>query len=246
MALPYTIERALHLAPMLTEYFRNAGASGGVSPLCLEEKQWDGAAEHLMSIAANGSTNAPKTAAKFANMTVIGPILTSGSSGINANYQNGTQIRRNSSISIFNSLIIGFPVGVYIDDTKGSKTIENVKAGSLMFKGNIIAGCTTKWKGESSATTDSTAWNAFKSASGTTELASAADVLMTDPNKFSSAVSTSAGTPNYLLQTASPAATGAVPDASYGMQDVTYRGAFDASNDWTKGWTTWAAESATY
>ena len=231
---------------MLTEYFRNAGASGGVSPLCLEEKQWDGAAEHLMSIAANGSTNAPKTAAKFANMTVIGPILTSGSSGINANYQNGTQIRRNSSISIFNSLIIGFPVGVYIDDTKGSKTIENVKAGSLMFKGNIIAGCTTKWKGESSATTDSTAWNAFKSASGTTELASAADVLMTDPNKFSSAVSTSAGTPNYLLQAASPAATGSVPDASYGMQDVTYRGAFDASNDWTKGWTTWAAESATY
>lgn len=195
---------------------------------------------------ANGSTNSPKTMAKFANMTVIGPILTSGNSGINANFQNGAQIRRNSSISIFNSLIIGFPVGVYIDDTKGSKTIENVKAGTLMFKGNIIAGCTTKWKGESAATSDSVAWTSFKSASGTTELSSAADVLMTDPNKFSSSVSSSAGTPNYLLQASSPANTGAVSVSTYGLQDVSYRGAFDASNDWTKGWTNWSAETTSY
>lgn len=195
---------------------------------------------------ANGSTNSPKTAAKFANMTVIGPILTSGNSGINANFQHAAQIRRNSTISIFNSLLVGFPIGLYIDDTKGSKTIENVKAGSLMFQGNIIAGCTTTWKAEALSTSDSTAYKTWRTATNTTVLPGAGDVFLTDPNKFSAAVSATSGTPNFLLQASSPANTGAVSVSAYGLQNVSYRGAFDGTNDWTKGWTTWAAETNTY
>lgn len=195
---------------------------------------------------ANGSTNSPKTMAKFCNMTVIGPILTSGNSGINANFQNAAQIRRNSSISIYNSLLIGFPVGVYIDDTKGSKTIENIKASTLGFQGNILAGCTTNWKAESLNTTDSTAYKAWRTASNTTVLTSAADILMADPNKFSAGVSATTGTPNYLLQATSPAMTGAADVASLGLTNTTYRGAFDGTNDWTKTWATWAAEANNY
>ena len=195
---------------------------------------------------ANGSTNSPKTMAKFANMTVIGPILTTGNSGINANFQNAAQIRRNSSISIYNSLLVGFPVGLYIDDTKGSKTIENVKANSLNFQGNIIAGCTIPWKAEALSTADSTAYKTWRTATATTVLTGAGDVYMADPNKFSAAVSATTGTPNYLLQSTSPAMTGGVDVSGQGLQNTTYRGAFDGANDWTKTWTTYAAETAAY
>src|SRR6185312_8493852 len=96
---------------------------------------------------------------------IVGPVLaTNSTSGINANFQNGAQIRRNSSLNVINSVIIGFPVGVYIDNTKGTKTIENVKNGSLVFKNNIIAGCATSWKSESTTggAVDSTAFMNLK------------------------------------------------------------------------------------
>jgi len=201
---------------------------------------------------ANGSTNTPQTKAMFSNMTVIGPIADATFTSYNANFQNGAQIRRNSAESIFNSLIIGFPIGVYIDDTKGSYTLKNVENGSLMFAGNIIAGCKTNWKGLAGTTytsADSAAWTGFKSAASNTTLTNSTDVMMADPNKFSAGVAAALiGSPNFLLQTASPAMTGAVTLASYysGFTQTTYRGAFDATNDWTKGWTNWAAESTTY
>jgi hypothetical protein len=198
---------------------------------------------------ANGSTNNPKTGAIFANMTVIGPITTTGTSGINANFQHGAQIRRNSTQSIFNSLIIGFPLaGVYIDGTKGTPTIKNVAANTLKFQGNIIAGCAVNWKADATATgtADSTSWIAFKGNTTNTVLTSAADVMMVDPNKYSAGVSATAGTPNYLLQAGSPAMTGAVDLTAYGLQNTTYRGAFDNATDWTKGWSTYSAETNTY
>ncbi len=196
---------------------------------------------------ANGSTNTPQTSAKFANITVVGPVTTTGTSGINANYQHAAQIRRNSSISILNSMLIGFPAGLYIDDTKGTKTIENAKSGSLMFQGNIIAGCATPWKATALTSADSTAYKTWRTATNTVVLTSAADVKMVDPNKYSAAVAGSGtGTPNFLLGAGSPALTGAVSVSTYGLENTTYIGAFDASNDWTKGWTTWSAESTVY
>jgi hypothetical protein len=69
---------------------------------------------------------------------------------------------------------------------------------------------------------------------------------MTDPYKFSAGVSSSAGRPNFLLQGSSPAASGADFTGTTGFQNVGFRGAFDGSNDWTIGWTTWAAEETAY
>jgi DNA polymerase/3'-5' exonuclease PolX len=112
--------------------------------------------------------------------------------------------------------------------------------------GNIIAGCNTPWKAEALATADSTAYKTWRTASATTVLTSAADIQLVDPNKFSAAVGTTTGTPNFLLQATSPAAAGAVSVSAYGLSNTTYRGAFDGATDWTKGWTTWAAESTAY
>jgi hypothetical protein len=201
---------------------------------------------------ANGSTNAPQTKATFSNMTIVGPIATGNSaSGINANFKNGAQIRRNSSESIRNSVIIGFPVGVYIDGTKGTPTIKNTGAtgveGPLNFKNNILAGCVTPWKSDASATADSTLWKNFKAVASNTVITKAEDILLKDPNKFSANLGTPAGVPSFLLQAASPATTGAsFTGMSSFFQTVSYRGAFDASNDWTTGWTTWDAEATQY
>ncbi len=194
---------------------------------------------------ANGSDNAPQTKAMFSNMTIVGPITTgSSASGINANFQHGAQIRRNSSMSLLNSVIVGFPIGCYIDGTKGTKTINNVKNGTLMFKNNIIAGCATNWKSDAAATADSTYFNTMKGMNAT--LTTVEDAKIADAYKFSAAVSAAVGIPSFLLSSGSPAASGADFTGVSGFQSVSYRGAFDGSTDWTKGWATWAAESTAY
>lgn len=190
----------------------------------------------------NGTTATPQTRAVFSNMTIIGPITTAGTGGINANFQNGAQIRRNSSQSIVNSIFIGFPVGLYIDDTKGTATSINATANSLMFRNNIIAGCATPFKKTSGwATAD--AWFAL---TNTTELDSAQKVLLVDPYKFSASVQTPAGRPSYVLKASSAATTGADFTGMSGFQSVGFRGAFDATTDWTATWATFDAENTAY
>jgi hypothetical protein len=200
---------------------------------------------------SNGSENAPQTSAVFSNMTIVGPI-TSGSStsGINANFQHAAQIRRNSSISIRNSLLVGFPYGLYIDDSKvvGNKTSQNAIDGKLKFQDNIIAGCTTSYKGEW-LTANTAAWTTWLGATNTTVLPAVADVLLKDPFKYSAGVtsaSASIGTPSFLLNATSPALTGAIFTDLTGFTTVTYRGAFDGTTDWTTGWTTAGAENTAY
>src|SRR5215212_247324 len=63
---------------------------------------------------ANGSTLAPQTSAIFSNMTILGPRAALNNTG-NSLFVWGAQIRRNSTISLFNSIIMGYPVGMYID-----------------------------------------------------------------------------------------------------------------------------------
>jgi hypothetical protein len=196
----------------------------------------------------NGSTNTPQTKAVFSNMTIVGPI-TSGSStsGINPSFQHAAQIRRNSSMSLVNSLIVGFPVGIYIDNSKGTKTINNVVNGSLKVTNNVIAGCPLAWKTDAAITSaDSVAFNALKTVNGNLVLANVEDVEMVDPFKYSPGVSNASGTPVFLLKPASPALSGADFTGLNGFQTVSYRGAFDGNNDWTSGWTTWNAENIDY
>ncbi|SFD24655.1 hypothetical protein SAMN05518672_1011246 [Chitinophaga sp. CF118] len=200
---------------------------------------------------SNGSENAPQTSAVFSNMTIIGPIQSGNStSGINANFQHAAQIRRNSSISIYNSLLVGFPVALYIDDSKvvGNKTSQNAIAGKLVFKNNIIAGCTTSYKGEW-LTANTAAWTTWIAGTGTEVLTNVADVLISDAYKYSAGITSTAtaiGTPSFLLKAGASALTGADFTGLTGFTTVAYRGAFDGTTDWTTGWTTAGAEVTAY
>lgn len=203
---------------------------------------------------ADGTTATPQTRAVFSNMTIVGPIIAGNStSGINAQFQNGAHIRRNSAISIRNSIIVGFPTGVYIDGSKGNATHKNLGTGTdgqLQFKNNIIAGCATPFKVIGLATTaaDTAIWNAFKGSSSITTITKAEDVFLNAPNKYGSSLSSAPGVPNFLLTATSPsvALSGADFTTLTGFTSVAYRGAFDATNDWTAGWTNWDAEQTKY
>jgi hypothetical protein len=71
-------------------------------------------------------------------------------------FQNALQIRRNSSISVFNSVFTGYPVGLFIDATKGTPTDNNIGNSSLVFQNNILAGNITPLKFAGSTTTPTT------------------------------------------------------------------------------------------
>lgn len=191
----------------------------------------------------SGSAKTPLTSAVFSNVTVLGPLSSTSLSGVNANYQHAVQIRRNSSISILNSVFAGYTEGVYIDDSKvtvAKATSANYLAGNLVFQNNIIYGSNGKSnevKGENKADFE-TALRANNIFDG----AQFGGALMNDPYKYSSdlVVTAKAGRPNFTVKTGSVAETGAlftnakVTDAFF--DKVSYRGAF-GSTDWTVGWT---------
>ncbi|OCA74834.1 hypothetical protein [Chryseobacterium arthrosphaerae] len=188
---------------------------------------------------ANGSSLTPQTSATFSNMTIIGPINSAAPGAINSLFQNALQIRRNSSISVFNSVFTGFPVGLFIDATKGTPTDNNIVGNKLFFENNILAGNTTPLKfgpSTSSPTTytlaDLTTWF---NAKGNTILASTADV------KLAGAWAPAGTTPNFTPTAGSPLLTGGAftnPKLATWFTQVTYRGAVkDANDTWYAGWT---------
>lgn len=89
---------------------------------------------------SSGNTATPQTSAVFCNITALGHRATAQNIG-NSNYHGAAvQIRRNSSISIFNSAFVGWKSGIEIDDSRGNATSANLTSGSLKLKGIIIAG----------------------------------------------------------------------------------------------------------
>jgi hypothetical protein len=188
---------------------------------------------------ANGSSATPLTAAVFSNMTLLGPKVAT-TTAINSNYLGGAQIRRNSSVSIINSIIAGWPQGLLIDASKGIPTDNNLSGASptLVIQNNIIAGCAQPvvYSASSTAPTGTTtasilAWYSTAAFSNTI-LASNTDVGLTAPFNYT--------TPDFNPSSAtSPAATGAsfVHPKSSGLQQVPYKGACAVGDTWWKGWT---------
>lgn len=88
--------------------------------------------------ASASATSVPKTAAIFANVSIIGA-KGSASTSISTLFQNGAQIRRNSSISLYNTFITGYPTGIYLDN-QAPGTIANAEKGELVLKNVILAG----------------------------------------------------------------------------------------------------------
>jgi hypothetical protein len=188
---------------------------------------------------ANGSTLTPQTAAVYSNMTVIGPRAASNNVGNNL-YLAAAQIRRNSSISIFNSVILGWPVGVLIDDSKGSATSANVTAGKLIIRNTSIAGCAKPLDYAKGSSVDwglaaLTTW--FNDASRKNNIyTNNSDLNLIAPFNYTN--------PNFAPQTGSPLVAAGATDFTdaklTGFTSVAFRGAVGATGEdatWWQGWT---------
>lgn len=187
---------------------------------------------------ANGSSLLPQTAAVFSNMTVMGPKATLANSG-NSLFVWGAQIRRNSSISLFNSIIMGYPTGLYIDATKGIPTDNNIPA-SLQVQNTIIAGCTSPVLyslGSNSnipntANTTATILAWFNTSSyGNSILTNNTDVGLVAPYNYN--------TPDFNPTASSVATTGASfsnPKLATNFSPVSYKGACAVGDTWWKTW----------
>ena len=88
-----------------------------------------------------GSSLTPRTSAVFSNITAIGPRATLANVG-NSLYRAGAHIRRNTGISIMNSIITGWPIGLNFDVALGNVD-KNVNDSSIRIKNTTLAGNTS-------------------------------------------------------------------------------------------------------
>ena len=200
---------------------------------------------------ASGSINSPQTKAVFSNLTLIGPRATLANNG-NSLYLAAAHVRRNTGISIHNSVILGWPAGILIDARNGRAVENNILDSTIRFKNNTIAGCGnvngTDVVSYSfiASTANASLWNAdsvkarFSNTTfSNTVLANVADAKLIAPFSYS--------TPDFLPFGGSngyqPILTGARftdPALTSGFDVVTFRGACDAAGVnafWWKGWT---------
>lgn len=220
---------------------------------------------------ADGSLTQPYTAAVFSNVTFIGPIGRGGFDNtpdyINGGAmfpQNGSalgkfqaamQIRRSSRMACFNSVAIGYPIGLIVDAEKGG-TQEYAKAGNLKLQNIFFAGMgitgsdankrytddlyDAAKKTVIDATKESYSSTFFKAQPGNRTFAQTAELQLTGSNGNLPAVFPAATSP--LLGAAS------FTDLllSVGFDKVNYIGAFSPNDKWLEGWTEFNPQNANY
>ncbi len=215
---------------------------------------------------ADGSAVNPLTTATFSNITFIGPKLdpafqnsTSFINGGEMNPNNGSalgkfqaamHIRRNSRLNCYNSLAIGFPIGLILDNQKGdtqdaaSKGLLNIR--NVWFAGMDATGTdanklyddvlVTGYDENSKPIKDETK----QSFSSTFFLAQTGNKALTD---WSLLLLTN----GYLPATGSPLLNAASFNGlGNWFSKVSFIGAFNANDNWMNGWTNFDPQHTDY
>lgn len=181
----------------------------------------------------------PLTAGQFANISVFAfnaaPSAAPSPSGSGA-YGRAMHLRRNTSISVFNSLFVGYPEGLRLD---GTATFENATAGRMRLEGIVLANMTKPLAG-AGGVTDAQVTEFFNAPTRQNLIVSLADI---GTLRLNGATFTLAA-PNFLPQAGSPLLTGGVTLPA-GFEANTYRGAFNTT-DWTAGWTNYDPQNTDY
>ncbi len=188
----------------------------------------------------------PYTTGTFSNITVIGPIKT-GSSISNANYAHAIDLRRRTSVSIYNSVFTGFPRGLRFNQPS---VLANYQAGRGQLANNILfapSEANAFLAGSGVAAADV---KAYWEADNTAIIGAFSDAAHTtaglNPNLFfgTRLADQYDSSPNFAV-TSGTLASGArfdYPRFSETNRDnffdktVAFRGAFGANN-WASGWT---------
>jgi hypothetical protein len=192
--------------------------------------------------ATGANVGLPLTAPVFANVsnfvfnTTPTTDFVSPASGA---YQAAMHLRRNTSISIFNSLFVGYPQGLRLEGT-ATGTLANANSGALDLKGIVLSNMTETILGAGAITKDqATAY--FNAAARNNEVKDLTTLLLNSANFNLTA-------PAFLPQVTSPLLTGAIwegkADDAFFTKEL-FRGAF-GTTDWTKGWANWDPQNTVY
>lgn len=186
---------------------------------------------------ANGSIQTPLTAGTFSNVTMIGAYLNKQFVDRSNLHGRGAHIRRNSNVSIHNSIIMGWREGIRMD---GANTLNKYTTDSADINNNIFAGNIRNFNHAGGA--DSATWVSYVTnpAQSNRILAENSDVNLTAPYNYNA--------PDFRPRAGSPALSGASFNGSRlsGFQQTSYVGAFDADNNWMLGWTEFNPVNAEY
>ncbi len=184
----------------------------------------------------SGTTNTPRTAPIFSNVTFIGPMPDTSFTGYNPNYKRGAHLRRSTRLNLYNSVIVGWPVGIFLD---GSNVVNDARNDTLQIKNVIIAGI----KSANTVTTNVSGFDArswFLSNQNNLIFPTAGDLKFVDPFNLSN--------PNPVPRSDSP-----VLNRSHRLQDpffvpVNWIGAFgpNESERWDLGWTNYNPQNTDY
>jgi hypothetical protein len=196
---------------------------------------------------SSGGAVTPQTKAVFSNISAFGPLASLNNIGSSNYLGAAAQIRRNSSLSIFNTAIVGWPTGIEINAGQGSPTDANITANTLRLSGIVIAGCRKPINYVASAATPTGATEASMTAwfTGNTlnkVLTTVDDVRYTRPFDYNNPDYVPFGTSALVI----PAATNTYFDdpviaarAPF-IEKVDFIGAIAPSGaygNWHKGWT---------
>lgn len=222
---------------------------------------------------ASGSTATPYTSAVFSNVTFMGPkasdasfvnssdYITAGSYNPNngsglGKFQSAMQIRRNSHLNCFNSVAIGWPIGLILDnekgDTQGAATAGNLKLQNIWFIDMDAVGTdankvyddylVTGYDDNKSAVLDKTQ----SSFSSTFFLAQSGNkaYAKTDASAWFNT------TNNYMPVAGSPLLSAASFTDSFlsssWFDKVSYIGAISPTDNWLEGWTNFDPQNTKY
>lgn len=214
---------------------------------------------------ADGSNSEPHTSAVFSNMTFIGPkavdasfvndasYITGGSYYPNngsslGKFQSAMHIRRDSHLNCFNSVVVGWPIGLILDnekgDTQGAATAGNLKLENIWmanvdavgtdFNKIYVDGLYNYETKQVDQTKPSFSSTFFKAQSG---------------NQVYDAATGWFDTTGYIPTSGSPLLSAAAFTNSLlssGFDKVDYIGAFAAGDTWLNGWTNFDPQNADY
>lgn len=225
---------------------------------------------------SDGASIEPYTTATFSNVTFIGPRGRNGflnndgyinggaynpgnGSGL-GKFQSAMQIRRNSRLSCFNSVAVGYPIGLILDNEKGNVQksatdglikLQNIYFADMeilgsdankLYKDSLVVEYDSKGKPVIDNTKISFSSSFFLAQTGNWTFETAAALMLTGA---SNAIGV-----DYMPQAGSPLLNGAsFSDAkvSNGFDKVAYVGAFSGVSDsWLNGWTNFDPQNTDY
>jgi hypothetical protein len=190
------------------------------------------------------------TTGVFSNFTCVGPKATNTQS-INANYQHSLDLRRRTAVTIANSVFLGYPRGIRMNQ---QTVYANFNGGTGNLLNNILhhvgSARYTVGTGMTATATDvENYWNANGNSTNTNDdFAAALTALGINSNVFfgSNVTTAYSGNPSFAVASGLLTSGASFTNSKLtGLTPTTYIGAF-GTTDWTDGWAEFLPNAKVY